>query len=485
MRTRARSLTPIFLIAIALVGLVSLAGCLTLPAWREPFPARAPDPSQPWSPGPSLSLTGGEKEASPSAEPKPKLPPAGKELTLAELVELALHNNPATRQAWAQALASTAELGLARAAWYPEVSFAYDLNYQQRGQQLGADSFDETNWGPTLKLTYLLLEMGGREAAEDEARQKLIAANLQYNQALQDLLLTVEEAYYLYLAAREETAAARELVTAAKLARRAAEEKHRLGLVAKNDPLQARVNETQAVYNLEQALGAERLAKVSLAMVAGLPAEYELRMAEPKDLPPRMLDEQADKLVEKAFKQRPDLLALKAAVSGRRAAVRATKAALWPRLGTELTLEHNAYDDRSGDWDYGAFLVLNYDIFKGFSRLYQEQAAQARLQAAQAGLAQAELNVRTQIWSYYVAYKNTWRQIEYARAMVAAAQDSHQAQLASYRQGLSNILDLVAAQSQLRQAKVQLVSAKTSLFLALARLAHACGSLEKPARRER
>ncbi len=475
-RRRRRGWSLGLLTVWGLAGLLCLNGCLTTPAWRESFSERASQPGEVWTPPPATGQPSG-----PGVE-KPFLmvPPPDQELSLARLVDLALHNNPTTRQAWEEARISAAEMGVARAVWYPSLSLTYDVNYQAKGKQLGAEEYEETNWGPSLQLTYLLWEMGGREAAVEEARQTLIAANYSYNQAIQDLILAVEEDYYLYLAARGQTTTVQDQLEATRVALKVAEEKHTLGLVAKTDVLQAKASEAQAVYDLEQAQGNQRLAAVSLAVTVGLSADHELKVAAPVKLPPRELDEQADKMVTKAFEARPDLLALRASISGSRAAVKSAEAALWPTLGTKAQIDRNDFNDKSGSWDLGAFVILNFDIFEGFSQLYQKRVAEATLRSAEAELAAAEFDAQTEIWSYYIAYKTAWRQIESAQALTTAASESYEAQLASYKLGLADLLDALNAQNQLTEAKAKLISAKTSLFLALTRLTHACGSLVRP-----
>ena len=57
----------------------------------------------------------------------------------------------------------------------------------------------QTRYGPTLSLSYVLLDFGARAARGDVAQASLLAANLEQNQAIQDVVLAVEQAYYLLL----------------------------------------------------------------------------------------------------------------------------------------------------------------------------------------------------------------------------------------------------------------------------------------------
>src|SRR5258708_6277960 len=124
------------------------------------------------------------------------LPPAGAPLELAQIVDLALSNNPLTRTTWLQARVSEANLGSARAAYLPTVDLDASLT---RARTSPASSATTALNGPALSLDYLLFDFGGRNAASEAARQTLIAADYGHNQAIQDVILRVEQAYYDYL----------------------------------------------------------------------------------------------------------------------------------------------------------------------------------------------------------------------------------------------------------------------------------------------
>src|SRR5438874_2106090 len=106
---------------------------------------------------------------------KPVLaPPPGSTLTLAQAIDIALANNPATRTAWLEARAAEAGVGSARAAYFPEVDV---LASATRSRSSAEGSRASTSVAPSLALTYLLFDFGGREAQVEEARQILAAAN--------------------------------------------------------------------------------------------------------------------------------------------------------------------------------------------------------------------------------------------------------------------------------------------------------------------
>src|SRR5581483_426992 len=85
--------------------------------WSDPFGTLrnvAPEPSKPWEPRQALPPV-----PAPEAAPQPTAPNA---LTLAELTEYALQNNPRARQAWFAARAAAAGVGLEDADLLPQIT---------------------------------------------------------------------------------------------------------------------------------------------------------------------------------------------------------------------------------------------------------------------------------------------------------------------------------------------------------------------------
>ena len=79
-------------------------------------------------------------------------------LTLSRVVDLALCANPQTREAWANARAQAAQLGVAEAAWLPGVDATASAG-RSRTNGVSADTRKES-----INASWLLFDFGGREA---------------------------------------------------------------------------------------------------------------------------------------------------------------------------------------------------------------------------------------------------------------------------------------------------------------------------------
>ena len=179
------------------------------------------------------------------AEPAPTIPipPPGNSLTLAQAIDIALANNPATRTAWLEARAAEAGVGSARSAYFPEVDVLASAS-RSRASAEGASA--TTTIAPSLALTYLLFDFGGREAQVEQARQTLVAANFANNAAMQDVVLRVQQQYYALLDAKALLAAQDATLKERRANLDSADARHKAGVATIADVLQARTALSQA-----------------------------------------------------------------------------------------------------------------------------------------------------------------------------------------------------------------------------------------------
>src|SRR5437773_2608699 len=162
-----------------------------------------------------------------SARPQPEIPASGSPLTLAQAIDIALANNPTTRTAWLEARAAEAGVGSARAAYFPEVDVLAGAT-RSRSSAEGARA--TTTITPSLALTYLLFDFGGREAQVEQARQTLVAANFSNNAAMRDVVLRVQQQYYALLDAKALLAAQDATLKERRANLDAADARHKAGV---------------------------------------------------------------------------------------------------------------------------------------------------------------------------------------------------------------------------------------------------------------
>src|SRR2546423_6881 len=166
-------------------SILSVYGCEMGPPSVNGAPGAPPAPNVPWkAPAGAIKPETLITAATALAVP-PDLAQRIQQLALADVVDLALRNNPATRASWSQARASADLLGSARGQYYPTVNGAASVSRIQSPATGTRPAGTRTEYGPSLSLNYLLADFGGRSGSIERARQTLFAASLSHNAPLQ------------------------------------------------------------------------------------------------------------------------------------------------------------------------------------------------------------------------------------------------------------------------------------------------------------
>lgn len=442
-------LSPRFLIAFAL-------GCaLAQPLWAatqgDPFGVINPNPPSPC-----------------------RAPAEGAALGLPEVVELALCNNPQTREVWANARVQAAQVGVARAAYLPGLDGKLTAG---RMRPAGADSYREED--AALTLSYLLYDFGTRDASLENARQLLAAAGATQDATVQAVFLSAVQAYYQVQTAQAALAAAQESERASLESLKAAEARYGVGSGTPADRLQAQTAWSQATLNRIVAEGALKTAQGGLANVIGRDAYRSVPLvAAAEVVPAEGFERDVEALVAEARRRRPDLQAAEAQVKAARANAEAARAAGRPTLALGAMTAFQGTD--GGPYQHGGSLgvTLSIPIFSGFSTTYKVRAAEAQIDVRAAQRDRLSLQVALDVWNAYQGLTTATQSLRSAADLLASATQSASVALGRYKAGVGSILDVLNAQSALASARQQKVQAAFNWNVARASLAQSMGSLD-------
>jgi outer membrane protein TolC len=396
---------------------------------------------------------------------------------------------PEARAALAQAQASSAALGSARGRYYPSLSFEPTLTRTQAltgvprtGTVAGAPlTTQRTALTPSVTLSYLLLDFGGRSGTVDEARQMAVAANETSDATVQTTVLQAEGAYFGYNAARDLLAAERENVRTATESSVAAADRYHVGLATVADTLQAATALAQAQLALLTAQGDLQTARGDLAAAIGASAEMPFEVAEPAGLTPvRTVAADVDSLIQRAVRERPELEAAHATAAAARDELRIAHAATLPSVSLSGNAGRALADTPglSGN-TYALTLGLQLPLFSGFSRRYDIKAAAARADAADARADATRIQVANQVFTSYANLQVATARVQASAQALASATESEDVARGRYREGVGSFIDLIVAQNALAAARGQAAGARWGWYTALAQLAHDAGTLDR------
>lgn len=398
-------------------------------------------------------------------------------LTLAEVTDFALRNNPNTRLAWAQALTAAANLGVAKSAYLPQLTSGGAVSYS--ADVFTNESNAETTYGPNLGLSYVLWDFGNRANTVKAARFDVIAANLMQNSQIQQVILQVEQAYYQVLGQQALIEANQKSVAEAQTSLNASQALRTHGLATIGDMYQAQSSLAQANLNLAQSQGDYHIALGQLTTTMGLPADYAIRLLPlTRNLPIRKIHQDVRTLLQASKRYRPDLLAAEAQVRASQATLAATKAAGMPTLELDASAGPHVVGDTSITGTTSS-ISINIPLFTGFQQTYNVRQAKAQVLAAAATRDQLNQQVEFEVWQAYFTVQTAEKNITNADVLLQSSQQSLNQALGQYKAGVGNILSVLTAQSSLASARVQSIQARLSWYTAVAQLAAAVGTLHR------
>ena len=463
--------------ARGLAALAALAAaCFPNPPGVRGVAGTAPAPNVFWTPP-------RERPVQDTTRPAPALPAQlGQRvqgLQLTDVIDVALRNNSATAAAWADARAAAATYGAARGQYYPTVSLDGAVTAIKTVPSAGRSAVKQQFYGPTLNLSWLLFDLGGRSGSVGEAREALLAADWTHNAVIQNVVLGVASAYFDYMATKALLAAQQTTLKEAQTNLGAAGERHRVGLATIADVLQAKTALSQAQLTLETTEGALQTTRGALALSMGLPANVPYDVAIPPDtLPPLGITDSVDTLIQRAVRERPDLAAARAEARAIQARVSVARAQALPSLLVSgSTGETYFLNTSTFGHSYTASIAIQIPLFSGWSQIYGVKAAAAAARAAEQRAHGMEQQVIFQVFDAYYRLRTATQRVRTSADLLASATQSEQVALGRYKAGAGSLLDLLTAQAALADARAQAIQARFSWFTALAQLAHDAGIL--------
>jgi len=407
---------------------------------------------------------------------------------LTELIDLAERHNPDTRAAWQEAKSRAAALGIARSTLYPTISAVAIASTLRTATLLGEFYHRQTEgiFEPVLDVDYLVFDGGARSGEIDAAKANLLASDLAFNDTHRRIIDQVASAYYRLLNAEGQRQAAEANLENAKAVEEDAKARLENGLATKPDVLEATAARAQAEYDLQAAIGAVEIAHGDLATAIGIAPGTAFKVEEIDALKlPSSLADSVDQEIDRAFKQRPDLLQRFARLRAANATIKQAKSTYFPTLSFKgdggMARVYGQQDLLPGSYAQGetwtAEFELKWTLFDGARREYRIAQARADKKEAQAQIDSLRDQIADQVWTAYSNMETALRQQQAASALLTASQQSYEAAHEAYGYGVRNLLDVISAQKALAQARSEDIAARTQLLLEATNVAFQTGDL--------
>jgi outer membrane protein len=193
--------------------------------------------------------------------------------------------------------------------------------------------------------------------------------------------------------------------------------------------------------------------------------------------PVAAITQSMDDFLKDAKANRPDLVAAEARARAARSTAKAESRAGLPTLQFVSQYGRQVYTNALTSQDVYTFgLNLNIPIFSGFGDTYR---ARRREEEAKIAESQRDLiynQTEQDVWQAYFDLQTAAIGITSSENLVKSAAQSADAAAARYQGGVGTLLDLITAQLDDTNARVQQIQSRLDWYLALARLNFALGA---------
>jgi outer membrane protein TolC len=295
---------------------------------------------------------------------------------------------------------------------------------------------------------------------------------------LQDVVLQVEQAYYRYLGFEALVRSNELFLKSVKTSLDATQRRREGGLATAADVYRAETQVAQAELNLTRSKGELEKARGTLASAVGLPVNSRVRIQSFQGEPRiREISESLNNILDRAKANRPDLIAAEAQTRSARAQADAASKSGLPTLTVTATTGRTFYNDDRPFTDTNSVLLnLNIPLFTGFNQTYTVRQAEARAAQAEASRDALVRQAELEVWQSYYDVQTAADGVSTTAVQLRAAQQTAEATLARYQGGFGSLLDLITAQVDESNARVQRIQSFLDWFTAVARLNYAIGA---------
>jgi len=443
------------------------------------------------------------KRAASDNYPKEKLSPGADEtdmairfpLTLPQVIDIALSNNPDLQQAVYRMARAKAVKNLADTAFWPKIGFyteytqgdapsAYLFKTIDQRKLPPNTNFNDPGWFENYETgvqARMNLFNGGKDyLGLLMAEKSMEISELDRQAVTNDLTAQVIAAFYDVLAAKKFIDIAAESVDTVSEQLRIIKVQFEGGGALKSDVLSLQVRLAQAKENLVQSRKRFKLAKAALANLMGFdPAEFSERpdlITKTNEARIQIPETYEDGIIQ-ALSQRPELEKVRKQLVKSRMGLDAAKTDYLPRV--DLMGKYYV-DDPEMDYNrdlenWTAGVIFKWDLFTGFSTRARIDQADAMVKEMLAADQQATLGIKLDVKSAYLNREAAKARYEVAASSVESAEESYRLVKAHYQGGSVTITRYLEAELDRNRARIRSAAAFYDKIKASADLARAIG----------
>ncbi len=382
-------------------------------------------------------------------------------LSLKEVINLTLTNQPLINQAIEQVNAEDAKIKEQKSNYYPQVDGS--LSYAWIGPIIslsfpGMGNFNfntPNNYDMHVSAGYTLYDFGKREAGLDLIKSYKLSAEEKINLIKSNLSYSAIQTFYTILFLEKSINVTDDQINTLNKHLDVTKKKVITGSATDFDVLttEVRIASAQnAKIDLQNALRKE---KIYLQNLIGYNSEQPFNLSGNFTL--NEFNANEDSLIIQAYKMRPEIKLAKDAENSAKISQNLYSLGDRPTIsiGANYGLKNGFFpnlDVLRGNW--AAAISVNIPIFNGYRTDAKVEEAEANLKSSSQEILSLERKIKTEVQSAYSDLQLNREKLATTKLQVKQAEEAVSRAVVKYRDGVITNLDLIDAETTLAEAKL-------------------------------
>ncbi|GAB00853.1 RND transporter [Acinetobacter venetianus] len=379
---------------------------------------------------------------------------------LKDAVQIAVQRNPEISQTLATLAAQNANIDVAKAGYYPQITGGVntgDLTQKtSRGQQVLA-----------LNATQMLYDFGKVKSGVNTEQAKLAVEQANVLVKIDDISLDVAQTIINIQRYKKLIQIADQQIIGIKRIQEMANLRANAGISSQADPVQAQsyLQSAQSALIAQQSLLGQY--QQHLTTLLGFDAS-NVKWTIPEDLV-----QQSDLYAAPQFNIIPQMIAAQAGIIVARSQKQQTQLSRYPTLSVKGELSQalhgvNPNNNKDGGFDSAIMLEASSQFYQGGATSSQIRAASFAEEAAKAQVNAVYLQVLDQIRTSREQIENKQRQMQVLISRQATTVRTRELYQEQYKLGTRSLVDLLNAEQAIHGANSELESARYDIYNSIA-----------------
>lgn len=401
-------------------------------------------------------------------------------LTLKEALRVGLENNSDIKQSHLEVEKSEYDLELAERNWYPTLDLQSSYTRLEEGplefdfSTLTPSEGSRDNYNTQLTLQQTIYSGGQISLGIKQAEKGLTLTGLQTEQEISETLYNIIEAYYNALIAADRVEIEKEALEVVREHKRIVKSSFEEGVALKTDVLQIEIKEGESEQSLQNARNQLHLARKNLANLIGMDGG-DFQLLSPDIQAAVELD--LERLYQVALEKRPELSMMAVNEEMVETNIEIEEKSHLPRLALAGNYSWQGSELEFDDGSWSISLSGSLSIFDGGKSSTSEKKYKKELNRLKESKRNLKELIRLDIESKILTARENQAEIELQELNLNKARENLRLEEMRYQEGVGTNIDVMNAQTTLKQTKIGKMQAEYKYQLDLFELLQKTGQL--------